>query len=162
VKLFAYQDNDSRKSTTTDSNARTIAAKNNIAILPCYLTSDDKEGLVEDDALSDASEQKNRKRQYRLRKAVQKMEACFSLDDVPEDTRTLLTSEDVDSGLFKEHAENLEKRLNKLFGISHNSQVKEERPQVAKSEVLRFMLDQSRNVKVVVSRGLQYDAQQGI
>jgi hypothetical protein len=68
VKLFAYQDNDSRKSTTTDSNARTIAAKNNIAILPCYLTSDDKEGLVEDDALSDAfndndtPEQKDRKR----------------------------------------------------------------------------------------------------
>jgi hypothetical protein len=79
------------------------------------------------------------------------MEACFSLDDVPEDTRTLLTSEDVDSGVFKEHAENLEKRLNKLFGVAHNSQAKEERPQVAKSEVLRFMLDQSRNVKVLWS-----------
>ena len=79
------------------------------------------------------------------------MEACFSLDDVPEDTRTLLTSEDVDSGVFKEHAENLEKRLNKLFGIAHNAQAKEERPQVAKSEVLRFMRDQSRNVKVLWS-----------
>lgn len=56
------------------------------------------------------------------------MEACFSLDDVLEDTRTLLTFEDVDLGLFKEHVENLEKRLNKLFGIAHNSQAKEERP----------------------------------
>jgi hypothetical protein len=96
-------------------------------MLPYYLTVDDKTNLVKDDALSDASndndtpKQKNRKRQYRLYKAVQKMEACFSLDDVPEDTRALLTSKDVDSGLFKEHVENLEKRLNKLFVIAHNS-----------------------------------------
>jgi hypothetical protein len=79
------------------------------------------------------------------------MEACFSLDDVLEDTRVLLTSKDVDSGLFKEHAENLEKRLGKLFRTAHNSQAREERPQVAKSEVLRFMWDQSRNVRVLWS-----------
>lgn len=157
LKLAAYQANDSRKSTANDVNARNISARNNIAMLPYVLTAEDKTTLVEDDALSDVSddkdtpEQKSRKRQYRLHKAVQKMEACFSLDDVPEDTRALLTSEDVDSGLFKEHAENLEKRLNKLFGTAHSSQAREERPQVAKSEVLRFMWDQSRNVRVLWS-----------
>ena len=68
LKLCAYQANDSRKSTTTDSNTRTIAARSNIIMLPYYLTADDKANLVEDDALSDASndndtlEQKDRKR----------------------------------------------------------------------------------------------------
>ena len=49
------------------------------------------------------------------------MEAYFSLDNVLEDTRVLLTSEDVDSSLFKEYTENLEKRLSKLFKTAYNS-----------------------------------------
>jgi hypothetical protein len=56
------------------------------------------------------------------------MEACFLLDDVLKDTRTLFTFKDVDLGVFKEHVENLKKRLNKLFGVAYNSQAKEERP----------------------------------